>query len=134
MDRGMRSEGFLFTKKGDNVMAATPGESLEVTVKKDDVLPVVELRGRIADLDVKRVQNKIEQLYKKKVGKIVIDVSSASFLDSHGLGTIVYYHTLMQKEGRQLLILNTNTDRSAYINRLFELTNLDKVLNIIIHL
>ncbi|MBN2035950.1 MAG: STAS domain-containing protein [Chitinispirillaceae bacterium] len=106
-------------------------DELEVTVKKEDSLPIVELRGRIADLDVKRVQNKIEQLYKKKVQKIIIDVSAASFLDSHGLGTIVYYHTLMQKEGRQLLILNANTDQSAYINRLFELTNLDKVLNIV---
>ena len=115
-------------------MDSASNEMLEVNVKKDDALPVVELRGRIADLDVKRVQHKIEQLYKKKTPKIVIDVSSASFLDSHGLGTIVYYHTLMQKEGRQLLILNSNTDRSAYINRLFELTNLDKVLNIIAQL
>lgn len=112
-------------------MTATPDDSLEMNIKKEEALPIVELRGRIADLDVKRVQHKIEQLYKKKTSKIIIDVSGASFLDSHGLGTIVYYHTLMQKEGRKLLILNTNTDRSAYINRLFELTNLDKVLNII---
>jgi len=111
-------------------MPNSNNESLEVTVTKDDV-PVVELKGRVADQDVKRVQQKIDQLYKKKVPKIVIDVSKANFLDSHGLGTIVYYHTLMQKENRQLLILNTNTDRSAYINRLFELTNLDKVLNIV---
>lgn len=111
-------------------MSNSNNESLEVTVTKDEV-PVVELKGRVADLDVKRVQHKIDQLYKKKVPKIVIDVSKANFLDSHGLGTIVYYHTLMQKENRQLLILNTNTDRSAYINRLFELTNLDKVLNIV---
>jgi anti-anti-sigma factor len=115
-------------------MVSTPEEALEVNVKKDESLPIVELRGRIADLDVKRVQHKIDQLYKKKTPKIIIDVSNASFLDSHGLGTIVYYHTLMQKEGRQLLILNANNDRSAYINRLFELTNLDKVLNIIAQL
>lgn len=63
--------------------------------------------------------------------KFVIDVSKADFLDSHGLGTLVYYHTLMQKENRQLLILNTNSDRSAYINRLFELTGLDNVFNMI---
>ena len=112
-------------------MVSTPEEALEVNVKKEESLPIVELRGRIADLDVKRVQHKIDQLYKKKTPKIIIDVSNASFLDSHGLGTIVYFHTLMQKEGRQLMILNSNTDRSAYINRLFELTNLDKVLNII---
>jgi anti-anti-sigma factor len=106
-------------------------DELDIVVKKEDDVPVVELKGRVADLDVKKVQHKIDQLYKKKVPRIVIDVSRANFLDSHGLGTIVYFHTLMQKEGRQLLILNTNVDRSSYINRLFELTNLDKVLNIV---
>jgi anti-anti-sigma factor len=105
-------------------------ESLDITVTKDDV-PVIELDGRVADMEVKRVQQAIDQLYKKKTPKIVVDVSKANFLDSHGLGTIIYYHSLMQKENRQLLVLNTNTDRSAYINRLFELTNLDKVLNIV---
>jgi anti-anti-sigma factor len=113
------------------VMAAARDDVVDSNVKKDETASIVELKGRIADLDVKRVQHKIQQLYKKKLPRIVIDVSKATFLDSHGLGTIVYFHTLMQKEGRQLLILNTNGDRSAYINRLFELTNLDKVLNIV---
>jgi anti-anti-sigma factor len=112
-------------------MAFESGSGADANVKKEEAASIVELKGRIADLDVKRVQHRIEQLYKKKYPRIVIDVSRATFLDSHGLGTIVYFHTLMQKDGRQLLILNTNGDRSAYINRLFELTNLDKVLNIV---
>lgn len=112
-------------------MAVDSGSEMDVNVKKDEAASIVELKGRIADLDVKRVQHKIEQLYKKKYPRIIVDVSKAAFLDSHGLGTIVYFHTLMQKDGRQLVVLNTNGDRSAYINRLFELTNLDKVLNIV---
>ena len=112
-------------------MTADNDNAAEIREKKDEAASTVELKGRIADLDVKRVQHRIEQLYKKKLPRIVIDVSKATFLDSHGLGTIVYFHTLMQKDGRQLIILNTNGDRSAYINRLFELTNLDKVLNIV---
>lgn len=111
-------------------MSNNSKESLDITVTNDDV-PVIALNGRVADMEVKRVQQAIDQLYKKKVLKIIVDVSKADFLDSHGLGTIIYYHSLMQKENRQLLILNTNTDRSAYINRLFKLTNLDKVLNIV---
>lgn len=111
-------------------MANNSKEPLNITVTKDNV-PIIELDGRVADTEVKRVQQAIDRLYKKKVPRIIVDVSKADFLDSHGLGTIIYYHSLMQKENRLLLILNTNTDRSAYINRLFELTNLDKVLNIV---
>jgi anti-anti-sigma factor len=112
-------------------MTADNDNAADLRKKKDEAASIVELKGRIADLDVKRVQHRIEQLYKKKIPRIIVDVSKATFLDSHGLGTIVYFHTLMQKDGRQLLILNTNGDRSSYINRLFELTNLDKVLNIV---
>jgi len=40
----------------------------------------------------------------------------------------------MQKEKRELVILNANPDKSSYLCRLFELTNLDKVLKIVDHL
>ena len=105
-------------------------DSLEVTVKTDQENPLIELTGKVADAEVKKFQRKIDQLYKKKYASIVVDVSKASFMDSHGLGTIVYYHTLMQKEKRTLVLVNSNTDSNSYLNRLFALTNLDKVLNL----
>jgi anti-anti-sigma factor len=105
-------------------------DSLEVNVKTDRETPMIELSGKVADAEVKKFQRKIDQLYKKKFATIIVDVSKASFMDSHGLGTIVYYHTLMQKEKRKLVLVNTNTDETSYLNRLFSLTNLDKVLNL----
>jgi anti-anti-sigma factor len=105
--------------------------TLEVSMKELDQNPVLELAGRIVDADVKKFQRRLDQLYKKKIPKIIIDVSNSNFIDSHGLGTIVYFHTLMQKEKRELVILNANQDKNSYLNRLFELTNLDKVLTIV---
>jgi anti-anti-sigma factor len=103
-------------------------DSLEVNVKTDQESPLIELSGKVADAEVKKFQRKIDQLYKKKFATIIVDLSKASFMDSHGLGTIVYYHTLMQKEKRKLILVNKNTDETSYLNRLFSLTNLDKVL------
>jgi anti-anti-sigma factor len=108
--------------------------TLEVTVKNNEETPLIELAGRIVDADVKKFQRRIDQIYKKKHQQIIVDLSRATFIDSHGLGTIVYYHTLMQKEKRELVILNANPDKSSYLHRLFELTNLDKVLKIVDHL
>ncbi|MFP4163091.1 MAG: STAS domain-containing protein [Chitinispirillaceae bacterium] len=106
--------------------------ALEIVLKAETDEPVLELTGRIIDVDVKKFQRRIDQLYKKKEYKrIILDVTRANFIDSHGLGTIVYYHTLMQKEKRKLVILNANNDGNSYLNRLFELTNLDKVLCIV---
>lgn len=104
---------------------------LEVNIKMGEESPVIELAGRIVDADVKMFQKKIDQFYKKKYPRIILDVTRATFMDSHGLGTLVYYHTLMQKEQRELVILNGNKDTESYLNRLFELTNLDKVLKIV---
>jgi anti-anti-sigma factor len=112
-------------------MAVVENNDLVVNVKMNEDAPMIEMTGRIVDADVKKFQRRIDQCYKKKCAKIILDVRRATFLDSHGLGTLVYYHTLMQKEKRELIILNMNTDKSSYLNRLFELTNLDKVLTIV---
>jgi anti-anti-sigma factor len=105
--------------------------ALEIIVKSEDKNPILELTGKIVDVDVKKFQHKMDGLYKNKdLARIVVDVTKADFIDSHGLGVIVYFHTLLQKEKRALLILNANPDQNSYLNRLFEVTNLDKVLTI----
>jgi anti-anti-sigma factor len=106
--------------------------ALEVIINSEGADPVVGLSGKIVDVDVKKIQHQLDILYKdKKRKRIILDVTRADFIDSHGLGVIVYFHTLMQKDKREFVIVNGNPDKSAYLNRLFELTNLDKVLNIV---
>ncbi|KMQ50152.1 hypothetical protein CHISP_2922 [Chitinispirillum alkaliphilum] len=112
-------------------MSVNETASLEMMLRDDTDKTILELEGRLIDVDVKRFQRKLDQLYKKKLSEIILDVSRVNFIDSHGLGTIVYYHTLMQKEKRQLIILNENTNENSYLNRLFDLTNLNRVLHII---
>ncbi|HUI93101.1 MAG TPA: STAS domain-containing protein [Chitinivibrionales bacterium] len=104
---------------------------LKIRMKKVKSIPVVEVEGRATDLDVKRFSKKLQDLYKKGDPRIVVDLSKTKFVDSHGLGIIVYYNTLLQKQGRQLVVLNGNPDDHNYVRRLFELTNLDKVMRTI---
>lgn len=105
--------------------------SLRIRLKKVKEVPVIELGGRAIDVDVKKFSKMLAALYKKRASRIVIDLSRTSFVDSHGLGIIVYYSTLMQKQGRQLVILNDNPDQRNYVRRLFEVTNLDRVMRTI---
>ena len=105
--------------------------ALEIKQKKLGTIPVLELVGRAIDVDVERFSKKLDALYKKGETKIVVDLSKTNFVDSHGLGIIVYYNTLMQKEKKELVILNANPDKRGYVHRLFELTNLDKVLRLV---
>ena len=105
--------------------------SLEIKSKKIKNFPALELTGRAIDVDVEKFSKKLDALHKKGIKKIILDLSKTNFVDSHGLGIIVYYNTLMQKENREMVILNANPDKRGYVHRLFELTNLDKVLRIV---
>jgi anti-anti-sigma factor len=102
-----------------------------ITLKRVKKVPVIELTGRAMDMDMKELSKKLQGVFKKGAERIVIDLSRTTFLNSHGLGIIVYYNTLMQKEGKQLVILNDNPDKRSYVSRLFELTNLDEVMRTI---
>ena len=81
---------------------------LKVSVNKVRNYPVVKLDGRVIGVDDRKFSNRMETLFKKNHPKIVVDVSDTEFIDSHGVGIIVYYHTLMRKAGRELLLLNAN--------------------------
>lgn len=105
--------------------------SLDIKLKKINGVPVLELVGRAIDVDVAKFSKKLESLYEKGAQKIVVDLSRTNFIDSHGLGIIVYYNTMLEKEKKELVVLNSNQDSGGYVHRLFELTNLDKVLRVV---
>ncbi len=98
-------------------------------------IPFIKLSGRIIAVDSRKFKRKMESLFlKKKNDRIIVNLSETEFLDSYGLGVIVYYHTCMQKAGRELILLNKNPNPQAYITRLFELTRLETVFKVVTHL
>ena len=105
-------------------------ENFELTILEESNCPKIILSGNVASIQVKTLQRHLEKFFMGNNNVIYLDISSVIFLDSHGLGTIVYYHTLLHKKKRKLILIN-NSDKNSYLSRLFENTNLDKVLNII---
>jgi anti-anti-sigma factor len=116
---------FLFFKQRSRRMG------LKIETTKHGSIPAIKLVGRVIGIDDRKLSKKMESFYKKNPGKLIVDVSEADFIDSHGIGIIVYYHTLMQKSNATLIVLNSNPNPVAYMTRLFEMTNLDKVLNVV---
>jgi anti-anti-sigma factor len=105
--------------------------ALEVKVKEKNGTPIITLDGRVIGSDVEKFAKKLDSLYNKDLKTIVVDMSRVGFLDSQGLGKIVYYFHIMEKEGRDLIILIANPDPQMFVKRLFSLTNLDRVLKIV---
>jgi len=99
--------------------------------QKINEIEILVVKGRIIDVDSRRMKTRFEALYKKDDSIMVVNITDAEFIDSHGLGVIVYYHTLMQKSGKKMYLVDLSPTKDSYMKRLLELTQLEKVLNVI---
>ncbi len=104
---------------------------LAIKMGKYKETPVVRICGRVLGVDSRKLKKKMESLFKKKNDRIIIDISETDFIDSYALGVVVYYHTCMQKGGRELVLFNRNPNPQAYMTRLLDLTRLINVFKVI---
>ena len=58
---------------------------------------------------------------------VVVDLSRAAFLDSSGLGALTNSKRRIERKGGRLVVINTNDQ----LRRVFELTGLMRVLNVV---
>ncbi len=92
---------------------------------------ILEIGGRIVNVDSDKFKGRLASFSQKGQKRVIVDLSKVDFIDSFGLGAIVGHHTMLQREGRDLVILNTNPDPKSYIRRLFEMTSLDTIFTIV---
>jgi anti-anti-sigma factor len=105
--------------------------NLEIRERQYQGIPIVEVMGKVLDQEVFTLAKRLEFLYQQEHKKIVLDLTNTTYLDSHGLGIIVYYHSMMKEAGRQFIVLNASKDADAYVKKLFTLTKLESVLTIV---
>jgi hypothetical protein len=51
-------------------------------------------------------------------------------MNSYTLGAIIYYYSLMMKQNRKIVMM-LSEDKENYMNRLFEITGLGKLFDIV---
>ena len=105
--------------------------ALNISATTIDDNPALVLSGRIIDVDVKKFHKKLDSISSKNPHIIILDISDVEFIDSHGLGIMIFFHQTLQKDGRKLVIVNRNTDPNSYVARLFDVTNLYQILTIV---
>ena len=105
--------------------------ALKVRLEKIKDMTVLHISRRVIGVDSKKFNKKMESLVKKKDKKVVIDISEIEFIDSYGLGAIVYFHTFMQNSGRELIFYNKPSEPQTYVARLLDLTKLNQVFKVI---
>jgi anti-anti-sigma factor len=83
--------------------------------------------GKVVGTDIVELGKMLEACRESEFDTIVVDLSDVSFIDSHGLGGLVYSHILLEKGGKKLLLAAPK----GYAKALFRDCALDKVLKIV---
>ena len=93
-------------------------------------IPILKVEGKIEPDDSPDFIMRVKALSKSDSNKIILDLHKTTFLDSAAIGIICSIHIDLNKKGKKLEIM-TDSSPDGFINQLFEMTGLDKILNII---
>lgn len=95
-------------------------------IEKENI-SIVKITGEIDisnAFDVKKFIH--ENILNKGEKYCILDFKNLSYIDSSGLGIIVGLHKTFKLQGGEIVLVNLNEN----IRKLFELTNLDRILNV----
>ncbi len=88
-------------------------------------LAVVPLAGRLASHTASEVRQLLHQIIGHGYNRILLDLSTVTFIDSSGIGVLISALKKCRSSGGNLCLCNANQD----IKDLLELTSLMQVLN-----
>jgi anti-anti-sigma factor len=92
---------------------------------KGDVV-IIQCQGRIVYRDEAAALSQLAGENLENNGKLVLDLSDVSCIDSAGIGELVLLHTLAQARNADLKCASP----SPFVRRLLDLTHLDSFLEI----
>lgn len=100
---------------------------MEFTCEQKNGRKVFSLSGKIIGTDIVQLCKILEESRDEDCDSVIVDLSNVGFIDSHGLGGLVYSHILLEKNGKQLIF----TAPHGYTKSLFRDCGLEKVLSIL---
>ena len=104
---------------------------LELEVIQKNAVTFIKVAGAIKEVDVYRFSRSIREIIKSNPGNIAVDVTGIVFLESHALGILVSHFTALQRQGRELLLINNDLSPNGYMKQLLEKTRLHEMIRVV---
>jgi anti-anti-sigma factor len=101
--------------------------SCKIKVRRRNNMPVIKIVGELSGEESGRISQKIISHGKNKSRAVVIDLSETTFIDSHGLGVLVYAWKTLEQRGNKLVFLNP----PQFVQTLMRGTNLSSVITVV---
>lgn len=100
--------------------------NIKVIIEQVEESYVIKVFGEVDAYTVKVLQKKFAELEDIKGNHFVIDLAGVDYIDSTGLGVFIGFYKELNAQNGTLKIIGLN----ARLNRLFEITGLNKVMEI----
>jgi len=100
---------------------------MDIQVEQQDGITILRLHEDVLVENFQELKELLEQLISQNQDKIVIDMHQIQYFCSQGLGTITSSLKIIRERGGDIKILSPG----KRILKLFELTRLNKILDII---
>lgn len=94
---------------------------------QSDSTVIVSVTGDLDLWNAPALEQRLRRCLDQGSQWVVVDLSQAAFLDSSGLGALTNSKRRIERKGGRLVVINTNDQ----LRRVFELTGLMRVLNVV---
>ena len=100
---------------------------IETKIQQIDDVTVVEMSGRLhLGNSLSYAENAINRLIEGGARKLVIDLAQVDYIDSSGLGMLIFSAGRMEQSGGRMLVAGAATA----VTRVFEVAHADRVLQL----
>lgn len=96
---------------------------MTIKLKKNDNIYVIELDGELDLYNAYKVKTLYTKMIEKGIHSIILDLENLDYLDSSGLGSIIYIFSDLKKHNGKMSLCNLNGSPK----NLIQMTRLDKL-------
>ena len=100
---------------------------LKISIGKHHESPVLRVDGEIVCQESIKISKKLQLFCGSVHGEVYLDLSRATFIDSYGMGGLIYSQKVLERENVSLLILNPHEN----IRKVFESNNLHRIFKFV---
>ncbi len=89
-------------------------------------IPVVAVDGDVTGQDVSKISSELNKYLQSETQVVAMDLSNMTFIDSQGIGILIYCSEVFRKRQKTIYLLNPK----SFIRNMFTDMSLDKVFRI----
>ncbi len=107
-------------------MAGQASNSISINTTRRGPAHVVQIGGEVDLQSAPKLRAALDEVLKQTPAQLVIDLAGATYIDSSGVGTIVYLKREVERVGGKLVL----SGLQPRVRSIFEITQLDRFFQI----